>query len=151
MPSPAPANDCVVPMIVAVSLFMENMDSTVISTSLPAIANALGTNPLALKLALTSYLMSLAIFIPASGWAADKYGARTIFRRALRVFTLRPILCGLSSSLAEFVGARILQGVGGAMMVPVGRLVLIRSTERQYLVRAMAYLTMPALLGPIAG
>jgi EmrB/QacA subfamily drug resistance transporter len=138
-------------LIVACALFMENLDGTVISTSLPAIALDLHEDPLALKLALTSYLLSLAIFIPLSGWAADKYGARTIFRGAIVVFTFGSIFCGFSSSLAGFVLARILQGIGGAMMVPVGRLVLIRSTERQYLVRAMAYLTIPALLGPIAG
>jgi EmrB/QacA subfamily drug resistance transporter len=138
-------------LIVACALFMENLDGTVISTSLPAIALDLHEDPLALKLALTSYLLSLAVFIPASGWAADKYGSRTIFRGAIVVFTLGSVLCGLSSSLTGFVAARILQGVGGAMMVPVGRLLLIRSTERQLLVRAMAYLTIPALLGPIAG
>jgi EmrB/QacA subfamily drug resistance transporter len=138
-------------LIVACALFMENLDSTVISTSLPAIALDLHEDPIALKLALTAYLVSLAIFIPASGWAADRYGARTIFRGAIVVSTLGSILCGLSSTLTEFVAARMLQGVGGAMMVPVGRLVLLRSTEPQFLVRAMAYLTLPALLGPVAG
>ena len=138
-------------LIVACALFMENLDGTVISTSLPAIALDLHEDPIALKLALTSYLLSLAIFIPASGWAADRFGARTIFRGAIIVFTLGSIFCGLSSTLTEFVAARILQGFGGAMMVPVGRLVLLRSTERQYLVRAMAYLAIPALIGPVAG
>jgi len=138
-------------LIVACALFMENLDGTVISTSLPAIALDLHEDPIALKLALTSYLLSLAIFIPASGWAADRFGARTIFRGAIVVFTLGSIFCGLSSTLSEFVAARIVQGFGGAMMVPVGRLVLLRSTERKYLVRAMAYLTIPALLGPITG
>jgi EmrB/QacA subfamily drug resistance transporter len=138
-------------LIVACGLFMENLDATVIATSLPAIAVDLKEDPLSLKLALTSYLLSLAIFIPASGWAADKFGARTIFRGAIIVFTLGSVACGLSSSLSQFVAARMLQGIGGAMMVPVGRLVLLRSTERKDLVRAMTYLTVPALLGPIAG
>src|SRR5271168_1384163 len=101
--------DRVVPLIVAVSLFMENMDSTVISTSLPAIARALGTNPLALKLAVTSYLLSLAICIPASGWIADRFGARNIFRYAIGVFVLGSIGCALSQSLDEFVLARVVQ------------------------------------------
>jgi EmrB/QacA subfamily drug resistance transporter len=139
------------PLIVACALFMENLDGTVIATSLPAIAADLGEDPIALKLALTSYLLSLAIFIPASGWAADRFGARTVFRTAIVGFTLGSILCGLSSTLPEFVAARVLQGIGGAMMVPVGRLVLIRAVPRAELVRAMAYLSVPALLGPVLG
>ena len=130
---------------------MENMDSTVISTSLPAIAVDLHQDPITLKLALTSYLLSLAVFIPASGWAADRFGARLIFRGAIVVFTLGSIACGLSSTLPGFVAARILQGLGGAMMVPVGRLVLLRSVRREELVTALAYLTIPALIGPILG
>ncbi len=139
------------PLIVACALFMENLDGTVIATSLPAIAADLGEDPIALKLALTSYLLSLAIFIPASGWAADRFGARTVFRTAIVGFTLGSILCGLSSTLPEFVAARVLQGMGGAMMVPVGRLVLVRAVPRAELVRAMAYLSVPALLGPVLG
>jgi EmrB/QacA subfamily drug resistance transporter len=143
--------DRLIPLIVAVALFMENMDSTVIATSLPAIATAIGTNPLALKLAVTSYLLSLAIFIPASGWTADRFGARTVFRAAIGVFMLGSIGCAASSSLGHFVAARILQGVGGAMMTPVGRLILIRSVDKRELVSAMALVTMPALLGPMVG
>ena len=139
------------PLIIACALFMENLDSTVLSTSLPAIAADLHEDPIGLKLALTSYLLSLAVFIPASGWAADRFGARTIFRGAIVVFTVGSVLCGFSSTLAEFVGARVIQGMGGAMMVPVGRLVLLRSVERHEIVQALAYLTMPALLGPILG
>ncbi|QBR72582.1 MFS transporter [Beijerinckiaceae bacterium] len=138
-------------LTVACALFMENLDSTVISTSLPAIAMDLHEDPIALKLALTSYLVSLAIFIPASGWAADRYGARTIFRIAILVFTFGSILCGMSSNLPELVGARVIQGLGGAMMTPVGRLLLLRSVERPDLVTALSYLTIPALLGPITG
>jgi EmrB/QacA subfamily drug resistance transporter len=143
--------DRIVPLIIAVALFMENMDSTVIATSLPAIAADIGTNPLALKLAITSYLLSLAIFIPASGWTADRFGARTVFRAAIAVFVLGSIACALSSSLTGFVFARILQGMGGAMMTPVGRMVLVRSISRRDLVSAMAWVTTPALIGPVIG
>jgi EmrB/QacA subfamily drug resistance transporter len=140
-----------VPLIVAVALFMENMDSTIIATSLPAIAVDIGTRPLALKVAITSYMLSLAIFIPASGWTADRFGARTVFRAAIGVFVLGSIGCALSSSLGDFVAARIVQGIGGAMMSPVGRLVLVRSIDKRALVGAMAWVTMPALVGPLIG
>jgi EmrB/QacA subfamily drug resistance transporter len=143
--------DRIVPLIVATALFMENMDSTVISTSLPAIARALDTNPLALKLAVTSYLLSLAIFIPASGWTADRFGTRNVFRTAIGVFVLGSIGCAASHSLEQFVLARIVQGVGGAMMTPVGRLILVRSIDKQLLVNAMSLVTIPALIGPICG
>lgn len=139
------------PIILAVALFMENMDSTVIATSLPAIAADIETSPIALKLALTAYLVSLAIFIPISGWMADRHGAKSVFRAAIAVFMLGSVACALSNSLASFVGARFLQGVGGAMMTPVARLVLIRSTPKSELVSAMAWLTIPALIGPIMG
>jgi EmrB/QacA subfamily drug resistance transporter len=140
-----------VPLIVAVALFMENMDSTVIATSLPAIAADIGSSPLELKLAITSYLLALAIFIPASGWMADRFGARTIFRTAIAVFMIGSIGCALSQSLLHFVIARFFQGMGGAMMSPVGRLVLIRTVGKRKLVAAMALLTMPALIGPMLG
>lgn len=140
-----------IPLIVACALFMEQVDSTVIATSLPAIAADLGEDPVSLKLALTSYLLSLAVFIPASGWAADRYGARTVFRSAIVIFTIGSILCGLSSSLADFVLYRIIQGMGGAMMVPVGRLVILRSVPKSELVSSLAWLTIPALLGPVFG
>jgi EmrB/QacA subfamily drug resistance transporter len=143
--------DRIVPLIVAVALFMENMDSTVIATSLPAIAADIGTSPLALKLAVTSYLLSLAIFIPASGWTADRFGARTVFRAAIAVFIVGSIGCAFSSSLTDFVVARIVQGMGGAMMTPVGRLVLVRSIPKRELVGAMAWVTTPALIGPVLG
>ena len=149
--SPFMSHDRLVPLIIAVALFMENMDSTIIATSLPAIAADLGANPLALKLAVTSYLLSLAVFIPASGWTADRFGARTVFRAAIATFVIGSIGCALSSSLTEFVIARIVQGMGGAMMTPVGRLVLVRSIDKTKLVDAMAWVTMPALIGPIIG
>src|SRR6202035_2093807 len=140
-----------VPLIVAVALFMENMDSTVIATSLPAIAVDIGTDPLALKLAVTSYLLALAIFIPGSGWTADRFGAPTVFRLAIAVFIIGSIVCALSGSLHSFVIARFVQGMGGAMMAPVGRLVLMRSVDKRNLVDAMAWVTMPALIGPLLG
>jgi EmrB/QacA subfamily drug resistance transporter len=139
------------PLIVAVALFMENLDSTIIATSLPAIALDLKQDPIALKLAMTSYLLAQAVFIPASGWVADRFGTKLVFRAAIAVFTVGSILCGLSSTLPQFVGARIFQGCGAAMMTPVGRLTLLRSIDRSEIVRAMAYLTMPALIGPMLG
>jgi EmrB/QacA subfamily drug resistance transporter len=144
-------NNRLVPMIVAVALFMDNMDSTVIATSLPAIAADIGTNPLTLKLAVTSYLLSLAVFIPMSGWTADRFGARTVFRAAIAVFVLGSIGCALSNSLSQFVVARIVQGMGGAMMTPVGRLVLVRTVDRRELVNAMAWVSIPAMIGPLMG
>jgi EmrB/QacA subfamily drug resistance transporter len=140
-----------IPLIVATALFMENMDSTVIATSLPAIAADIGTSPLTLKLAITSYLLSLAVFIPASGWTADRFGARIVFALAVGVFMVGSIGCALSSSVPDFVFARILQGMGGAMMTPVGRLVLLRSVDKSALVNAMAWVTVPALVGPVIG
>lgn len=141
----------IIPLIVATALFMENMDSTVIATSLPAIAADIGTSPLTLKLAITSYLLSLAVFIPASGWTADRFGARMVFAIAVGVFMVGSIGCALSGSVTDFVFARILQGMGGAMMTPVGRLVLLRSVDKSALVNAMAWVTVPALIGPVIG
>jgi EmrB/QacA subfamily drug resistance transporter len=150
--SPAAMNYTrIVPLILAVALFMENMDSTVIATSLAAIADDIGTQPIALKLALTSYLVALAIFIPISSWMADRYGARNVFRWAIIVFIVGSIACAFSNSLATFVGARFLQGMGGAMMTPIARLVLVRITPRSQLVDAMAWLSIPGLIGPIMG
>ena len=139
------------PFIIATALFMENMDGTVLSTSLPAIAADLHQDPIVLKLALTAYMLTLAVFIPASGWVADRFGARTVFCSAIATFTLGSILCGASGSLLELIAARVFQGLGGAMMVPVGRLVLLRSVEKSELVRALAYLTIPAMIGPVVG
>lgn len=141
----------IVPLILAVALFMEQMDSTVIATSLPAIAHDLDVGPITLKLALTTYMVALAIFIPLSGWMADRFGAKRIFRYAILVFIAGSILCAFSNSLVAFVVSRFIQGMGGAMMTPVARLVLVRSTSRSELVSAMATLTIPALVGPLAG
>jgi len=140
-----------VPLIIACALFMENLDATVLATSLPAIARDLNEDPIALKLALTSYLLSLAVFIPISGWMADRFGAKLIFRLALVVFMVGSIGCGFATGLVDFVIARVIQGLGGAMMTPVGRLVILRSVPKAELVSALAWLTIPALVGPIMG
>jgi EmrB/QacA subfamily drug resistance transporter len=138
-------------LIIATALFMENMDGTVLATSLPAIAADLHEDPIVLKLALTSYMLTLAVFIPASGWVADRLGARTVFCCAIVTFTLGSILCGASTSLPTLIAARVFQGFGGAMMVPVGRLVLLRSVPKSAMVDSLAYLTIPALIGPVVG
>ena len=122
-----------------------------IATSLPAIAADIGTDPLALKLTITSYLISLAVFLPVSGWTADRFGARNVFRLAILVFISGSIGCALSSSLTEFVIARMVEGVGGAMMTPVARLILVRTVDKRELVVAMIWVTIPALLGPMIG
>jgi EmrB/QacA subfamily drug resistance transporter len=140
-----------VPSIVASALFIENADSAMVATALPTIASDLGVDPLALKLALTAYLIALAIFIPVSGWIADRVGARRTFVCAMLLFMLGSLASTLNTSLAGFVASRFLQGVGGAMMVPVGRLIILRSVPRHQLIDAMAYLTIPGLIGPLIG
>jgi MFS family permease len=130
---------------------MQQIDSTVITTALPQMAISLHTDPVRLSVAITAYLLSLAVFVPLSGWAADRFGGRTIFRAAIALFTLGSILCGLSGNLIELTAARVLQGLGGAMMVPVGRLVLFRSVKKAQLIGTMAYLQVPAQLGPVLG
>lgn len=139
------------PLIVATALFIENMDSTAITTSLPVIARDLGVEPVALQLALTTYMLALAVFIPISGWVADRFGARPTFMAAIAVFLLGSLGCAAAGSLGELVAARFVQGMGGAMMVPVGRLVLLRSVPKAQLVQALSWLTIPALLGPMLG
>jgi EmrB/QacA subfamily drug resistance transporter len=138
-------------LIVASALFMQNLDSTVVTTALPSMARSFDVSPVTMNIVITSYLVSLAAFIPASGWVADRFGARAVFRAAIIVFTLASVLCGVSQSLAMLVAARVLQGMGGAMMVPVGRLLLLRRVGKADLVAAMSWLTMPALLGPVIG
>ena len=147
----APRLTRIVPLIVAVALLMENIDGSVLSTSLPAMARDLSTDPIHLKLVLTSYLLALAVFIPAAGWAADRFGARHLFRWAILVFILGSVACGLSQNLWQLVLARTLQGIGGSMMVPVGRLIVLRTVPKDGLVGALAWLTVPALLGPVMG
>ncbi|HUZ65406.1 MAG TPA: MDR family MFS transporter [Acetobacteraceae bacterium] len=138
-------------LIVASALFMEQLDSTVLSTALPAMARAFHADPVHMSTALTAYLLSLAVFIPASGKIADRLGSRTVFRAAIVLFTLGSILCGQANGLVFLICARVLQGLGGAMMVPVGRLVLVRSVPKAELVSAMAWLLVPALIGPVVG
>ena len=150
LPDDKPINP-IIPLVLAVALFMEQMDTTVIATSLATIAADINTEPVALKLALTSYLLALAIFIPVSGWIADRYGARVIFRWAILVFILGSVACAFSDSLFAFVLSRFLQGSGAALMSPVARLVLVRLTPKSQLINAMSWLTVPALIGPIAG
>jgi EmrB/QacA subfamily drug resistance transporter len=136
---------------VASALFMQAVDSTALSTALPTLARAFHTNPINLKLALTSYIMALAVFVPASGWAADRFGARRVFISAMMVFLVGSVACGLSHSLGQLVAARILQGAGGAMMTPVGRIIAVGSQPRDQLLKAMVWMTTPALFGPIVG
>lgn len=148
----SPAKDPrAVAAIVASALFMQNLDASVVATVLPAMARDLGADPVHLSVAITSYLVALCVFIPVSGWVADRFGARRVFMLAIVVFTTASAFVGLSQGLGTLVAARILQGVGGAMMVPVGRLLLLRRVSKEELVVAMTWLTMPGLLGPVFG
>lgn len=152
MPHFAPMNRArLLPLIVATALFIENMDASAIATSLPVIAKDLGTEPIELKLALTTYLLALAVFIPISGWVADRFGARGTFMAATGVFLAGSLACAASGSLATLIAARFVQGMGGALMVPVGRLVLLRTVPKHDLVRALSWLTIPALVAPMIG
>jgi EmrB/QacA subfamily drug resistance transporter len=139
------------PWLVAVALFMENLDATIVNTAVPTMATSLHVAPLSLKAVLTSYTLSLAVFIPISGWLADRYGTRRIFRIAVALFAAGSLFCGLAPSVPLLVGARILQGIGGAMMTPVGRLALLRAFPRSEMLRTMNYVVIPALLGPLLG
>jgi EmrB/QacA subfamily drug resistance transporter len=137
--------------VVACSFFMEQLDSTIITTAIPAMAKSLGVEPVRLSLAITSYILSLAVFIPISGWFADRFGSRRVFCAAIIVFTTGSALSGFATSLWVLVLTRILQGMGGAMLSPVGRLILLRSFPKEDLARAMAYVAIPALIGPTVG
>ena len=138
-------------LLVAGAFFMENLDGTVITTAVPQMARSFGVSPVDLNIGITAYLLALAVFIPISGWLADRFGARIIFGGAIAIFTGSSVLCGISNGLWEFTAARILQGLGGAMMVPVGRLVVLRTTAKQDLLRSIAYITWPGLAAPILG
>jgi len=139
------------PWIVAVAFLMESLDTTILNTGVPKIAEALHVVPLSMKAVLSSYTLSLAVFIPVSGWMADKLGTRHVFSAAIALFTLGSLLCGISTNIHELVACRILQGMGGALMVPVGRLTIVRTFERSELVRAMSFVSIPALVGPMLG
>ena len=146
-----PSNARILPLVIASALFMEQMDSTIIATSLPAMAADLGVSPTSLKLAFTTYLLGLTVVLPVSGWAADRFGAKTVFRLAIVIFTLASAACGLADSLHWLVVARGVQGIGGALMVPVGRIIVLRSVKKSELLDALAWLTIPALIGPVIG
>jgi EmrB/QacA subfamily drug resistance transporter len=137
--------------LVAGAFFMENLDGTVIATALPQMASSFHVSPVDLNLGMTAYMMTLAVFIPVSGWLADRFGPRTIFSSAIAIFTLASVLCGLTNSLWQFTAARIAQGIGGAMMVPVGRLVVLRITDKKNLMRSIACITWPGLMAPVIG
>ncbi|WP_394539798.1 MFS transporter [Lysobacter enzymogenes] len=149
--APADKRHPLLPLVLSCALFIENMDSSALATSLPAIAADLGTDAISLKLALTAYLLAVAMFMPVSGWIADRIGARRAFLAAVGLFLLGSAACALSASAQALVAARFLQGTGGALMVPVGRLVLLRAVPKSELVRAMSWLTIPALIGPMIG
>jgi EmrB/QacA subfamily drug resistance transporter len=145
------ASKRLLPWLVAVAFFMESLDTTILNTAVPSIAAALKVAPLSMKSVLSSYTLSLAVFIPISGWMADRFGTRRVFASAIGLFTLGSLLCGISSDIHVLVAFRILQGCGGAMMVPVGRLTLVRTFAKSELVRAMSFVAIPGLIGPMLG
>ena len=141
--------------LIAGAFFMENLDGTIIATALPQMARSFHIGAVNLNIGMTAYLLTLAVFIPVSGWVADRFGSRTVFASAIALFTLASLLCGICHTLTQFTLARILQGIGGAMMVPVGRLIVLRNTPKHQLTQAIAYITWPGLsalvLGPPLG
>ncbi len=139
------------PWLIAVAFFMESLDTTILNTGVPTIAAALHVAPLSMKSVLASYTLSLAVFIPISGWMADKFGTRRVFASAIGIFTLGSFLCGISTDIHALVACRILQGCGGAMMVPVGRLTMVRTFAKSELIRAMSFVAIPGLIGPMLG
>jgi EmrB/QacA subfamily drug resistance transporter len=141
----------ILPWLVAVAFFMESLDTTILNTAVPVISKALEVTPLNMKSVLASYTLSLAVFIPISGWVADRYGTRRVFAAAIGLFTLGSVLCGLSSNIHLLVACRVIQGCGGAMMVPVGRLTLVRTFAKSELIRAMSFVAIPSLVGPMLG
>ncbi|HWY77714.1 MAG TPA: MFS transporter, partial [Verrucomicrobiae bacterium] len=153
-PSAATAVDSskrLLPFLVATAFFMESLDTTILNTAVPSIAQALEVVPLSMKSVLASYTLSLAVFIPISGWVADRFGTRRVFSSAIGIFTLGSFLCGISSNIHLLVACRVLQGCGGAMMVPVGRLTLVRTFAKSELIRAMTFVAIPGLVGPMLG
>ena len=150
-PQPAAASKRLLPWLVAVAFFMESLDTTILNTAVPAISAALHVSPLSMKSVLASYTLSLAVFIPISGWMADRFGTRRVFASAIGLFTLGSLLCGISTNIHLLVACRILQGCGGAMMVPVGRLTLVRTFAKSELIRAMSFVAIPGLVGPMLG
>jgi EmrB/QacA subfamily drug resistance transporter len=149
-PPPASVKQ-LLPWLVAVAFFMESLDTTILNTAVPVISRALSVTPLSMKSVLASYTLSLAVFIPISGWVADRFGTRRVFASAIGLFTLGSVLCGLSSNIHLLVACRIIQGCGGALMVPVGRLTLVRTFAKSELIRAMSFVAIPSLVGPMLG
>ncbi len=145
------ASTRLLPWLVAVAFFMESLDTTILNTAVPTIAAALKVAPLSMKSVLASYTLSLAVFIPISGWMADRFGTRRVFASAIGIFTLGSFLCGISSNIHLLVACRILQGCGGAMMVPVGRLTIVRTFAKSEFIRAMSFVAIPGLVGPMLG
>lgn len=146
-----PAGSSLIVTLVAAAFFMENLDSTIIATALPQMARSFGVHPVDLSIGITSYLLTLAVFIPISGWIADRFGVRTVFTAAIAVFTGASMLCGITDGLVAFTATRVLQGIGGAMMVPVGRLAVLRATPKDDLMRAISIITWPGLVAPVIG
>jgi EmrB/QacA subfamily drug resistance transporter len=149
--SPSDSSKRLLPWLVAVAFFMESLDTTILNTAVPAIAQALKVAPLSMKAVLSSYTLSLAVFIPISGWMADRFGTRRVFASAIGLFSLGSFLCGISTNIHILVAFRVLQGCGGAMMVPVGRLTIVRTFAKSELIRAMAAVAIPGLIGPMLG
>src|SRR5579871_6073372 len=145
-PAPSATSKKLLPWLVAVAFLLEQLDTTILNTAVPAVARALGVSVLSMKSVLSSYTLSLAVFIPISGWMADRFGTRRVFASAIGLFTLGSLLCGLSTDLHVLVACRILQGCGGSMMVPVGRLTLVRTFAKSELVRAMSFVAIPGLV-----
>src|SRR3979490_2936548 len=137
--------------LIASAFFMEMLDGTIIATALPQMAHSFHSSAVSLNIGMTAYLLTLAVFIPISGWVADRFGSRSIFASAIATFTLASLLCGASRTLMQFTLMRILQGIGGAMMVPVGRLIVLRNTPKEKLTQAIAYITWPGLTALVLG
>ena len=149
--SAKPHDQALLPWLIAVAFFMESLDTTILNTGVPAIARALHVVPLSMRSVLSSYTLSLAVFIPVSGWMADRFGTRRVFAAAIAVFTLGSLLCGVTNDISFLVASRLLQGLGGAMMVPVGRLTLVRTFPKAELVKAMSFVAVPSLVAPMLG
>src|ERR1700688_2706310 len=149
--APGATSKQLLPWLVAVAFFMESLDTTILNTAVPAIAAALKVAPLSMKAVLASYTLSLAVFIPISGWMADRFGTRRVFASAIGLFTLGSFLCGISNNIHLLVACGVMKVCGGAMMVPVGRLTLVRTFAKSELIQAMSFVAIPALVGPMLG
>ena len=145
------ASKRVLPWVVATALFMEQLDSTIVNTGIPSMAASLGVTPLSLKAVTTSYILSLAVCIPVSGWLAERLGSRRVFTAAIALFTLSSVLCGAAPNASLLIAARVPQGVAAAMMMPVGRIAIVRTFPKTELLRAMNFVIVPALIGPLLG